>query len=277
MNIFHQLRADQRLINRELKKMLRFNKKVPCRLAQAVRYAVLSKGKRLRPVLTLEAFRACGGRRLDWVIPFCCGIELIHTFSLIHDDLPSMDNDDYRRGQPTVHRQFDEATAILAGDGLLALAYELFMNGPAPIARRGAATLLISRSIGISGMAGGQMLDIIQNPPNKKVQIGQGFSLAKLVRIAELKTGMFFAASLGTGAIIANASPKLEKRLEFLGMKLGVLFQLTDDLLDQERYANKLRRKAEILAEKTRDGFLALGPKFVFFAELVPFVLNRKE
>lgn len=268
MNIVHQLRADQRLINRELKKILRFNQKVPSRLAQALRYAVLSKGKRLRPVLTLEAFRACGGRRRDWVMPFCCGIELIHTFSLIHDDLPSMDNDDFRRGQPTVHRQFDEATAILAGDALLALAYELFVNGPAPLARRVRATLLISRAIGISGMAGGQMLDVTRTRVS---------SSSVLRRIAQLKTGKLFAAALAAGAIIANASQKLEKRLAILGMKLGVLFQLTDDLLDQECYADSLRREAEVLAEKTRKSFGTLGPKFVFFAELVPFVLNRRE
>jgi len=118
--------ADRKLVEAELRRSLRFGREVPPRLAAAMRYAVLGPGKRIRPILALEAFRASGGRHVAAVLPFCTGIELIHTFSLIHDDLPSMDDDDFRRGRPSLHRKFDEATAILAADGLFAFAFELF-------------------------------------------------------------------------------------------------------------------------------------------------------
>ncbi len=264
--------ADREIVNRELERVLRRQRGVPSPLRAAMGYAVLSNGKRLRPVFALEAFRACGGEKEEWILPFCCGIEFIHTFSLIHDDLPSMDNDDFRRGQPTVHRKFDEATAILAGDALLALAYELFVRGPAPIERRVEATLLISQAIGPRGMAGGQMLDIKYG--GKADNRG-----APSVAIARLKTGELFAAALTTGAIIAGAEPALKRKLHRLGLDLGILFQLTDDLLDRpgrEPKADSRRLRAELLAKKTKKGFSELGGGFSFFTKVVPLILKRK-
>ena len=163
--------TDRRLNDARLRRELRFGSEVPTRLAVAMRYAVLGPGKRIRPVLMLESFRAAGGRDLAAVLPFCAGIEFIHTFSLIHDDLPSMDDDDYRRGRPSLHRKFDEATAILAADGLFAFAFELFARAPGPAERKLAAMRAICRAVGPSGMTGGQILDIIGEVRGPKVTV----------------------------------------------------------------------------------------------------------
>ncbi len=279
MNITARIESDRRLINLHLNRILKFGVVVPKRLAAAMRYGVLSPGKRIRPILALETYLACGGKRRDWILPFCCGLELIHCFSLIHDDLPALDNDNYRRGQPTVHRKFDEATAIIAGDALLAKAFEVFALSRAPDERKIRAIHAISSAIGPSGMAGGQILDIDQ------------FSGMDYFRIAKLKTAEFFAVALTTGAIIAGVSAKQEKRLFKLGIDLGTLFQLTDDLLDYatdrgsdssvrrntKLTLNQLQLEAQKLAKSTEMRFRQLGPEFDFFAQLTELILKRQQ
>jgi geranylgeranyl diphosphate synthase type II len=264
------LTKDQILINRELHKIFDRFEGVPSRLRSAMRYAVFSGGKRLRPILALESYRACGGKKVNWIIPFCCGIELIHTFSLIHDDLPAMDNDDFRRGKQTLHRQFDEGTAILAGDALFALAFELFALSAAPAPYRVKAVRLIAQAVGPRGMAGGQMFDI------------EGST--KTEQVARLKTAEFIAASIDVGAVVAGAPVKLQRKLHRLGLITGVLFQLTDDLLDIEQDAvsnssrkrSYLTRRANLLSERAAKGFATLGSGFSFFAELPEFIMRRK-
>ncbi|MGQ9708620.1 MAG: polyprenyl synthetase family protein [bacterium] len=275
MNLEDIIIQDRRLIDAELARILKANPGVPGLLRRAMRYAVLGKGKRLRPILVLESFKACGGTRRNWIMPFCCGIELIHNFSLIHDDLPSMDNDDLRRGRPTLHRRFDEGTAILAADALLALAFELFASSPAPVGRKNRALLLIAQAIGPRGMAGGQILDI-----------GARKSAAPL-KIARLKTAELFAVSVLGGGVIAGISRSFEKRLYRLGVDLGLLFQLTDDLLDFKVDSSQpgraaqsydiLMEQANIIAHRTKTGFSTLGKEFNFFAELTTFILKRSE
>lgn len=269
MEIEAVLTEDQILINKELSRIFHGFRSMPARLRAAMRYAVFSGGKRLRPILALESYRACGGKNLNWIIPFCCGIELIHTFSLIHDDLPAMDNDDFRRGKPSLHRQFDEGTAILAGDALIACAFELFAVSPAPLANRLKAIQLIAHAIGPKGMAGGQMFDLEGSQETE--------------RVARLKTAEFIAASISVGAIIAGAPVKLQKKLHHLGLITGVLFQLTDDLLDIEQDAVRssrkiqpnLIRRANLLSRRAEKGFASLGRNFCFFSHLANFILRR--
>jgi geranylgeranyl diphosphate synthase type II len=255
MDILKVIVQDRQLINAELARIMRRDARIPVRLRQAMRYCVLGKGKRLRPILTLESFKACGGSARTWIMPFCCGIELIHNFSLIHDDLPCIDNDDLRRGQPTLHKKFDEATAILAGDALLAFAFELFACSRAPLARRNRAIMLIARAIGPKGMAGGQVLDIFEKGPG--------------LRIARLKTGELIAVSIVSGGVIAGVSRSLEEKLYRLGLDFATE--------KSDRQLKSLRADAELIARRTRTGFSSLGREFNFFAELPTLFLKRRE
>ena len=230
MNLQVRLDRDRRTIDRALAQALRFNAAVPKRLSQAMRYAVLGPGKRVRPILALESYRAAGGRNRQWIMPFCCGIELIHTFSLVHDDLPSMDNDDFRRGRPSLHRRFDEATALLAADALLVRAFELFARCPAPLNRRIAATVAICQAIGPAGMVAGQILDMDLRPNTGR---------KRLLATQRKKTALLIAASIVTGAILAGASAPTIRQLHKAGITLGMLFQLTDDLLDAQQESDQ--------------------------------------
>jgi geranylgeranyl pyrophosphate synthase len=274
------LAADRRLVDRELDRILRFGREVPARLALAMRYAALGPGKRIRPVLALWSFRASGGRSDSHVLPFCSGIEMIHAFSLVHDDLPSMDNDDFRRGLPSLHRRFDEGTAILAADGLLAFAFETFARSPAPATRKIRAVAIISRAIGPSGMTGGQAMDIAGN---------SGASARRLAELQRKKTADFIAAAMAAGAAVAGAGVRRQERLWEAGVQLGLLFQITDDLLDARQQSDDgrqtmvgrygidgTRRRAEAVALKARGLLAALGAGYKPLAELPALLLNRK-
>jgi farnesyl diphosphate synthase len=271
---------DRRLVNRWLVADLRLGRDVPGVLAKAMRYAVLGRGKRVRAVLALEAYRAAGGDGLERIRPFCTGIEMIHAFSLVHDDLPSMDDDDFRRGKPSLHRRYDEATAILAADALFALAFELFAAGPAPAARRAGAIAAVARAVGPSGMAGGQVLDLASG-------VRRGPRV--LDRLHAKKTAEFMAAALVVGAGIAGADRRLLERLHEAGLKLGMLFQTTDDLLDagREGDAGKLtvvseqglagaRSQAGREAEEAAGMFRVFGPAYALLAAYPELVLRRK-
>lgn len=271
---------DRRLVNRWLVADLRLGRDVPGVLARAMRYAVLGRGKRVRAVLALEAYRAAGGDGLESIRPFCTGIEMIHAFSLVHDDLPSMDDDDFRRGKPSLHRRYDEATAILAADALFALAFELFAAGPAPAARRAGAIAAVARAVGPSGMAGGQVLDLAS---------GARRGPKTLRRLHAKKTAEFMAAALVVGAGIAGADRRLLERLHAAGLKLGMLFQTTDDLLDAggEGDTGKLtvvseqglagaRSQAGREADEATGLFCAFGPGYALLAAYPELVLRRR-
>lgn len=280
------LAADRRLVDARLRRELRSRREVPARLATAMRYAVLGPGKRIRPVLALEAFRAGRGQDIESVLPFCAGIEFIHTFSLIHDDLPSMDNDDFRRGRPSLHRKFDEATAILAADGLFALAFELFARAPGPAERKVEAVRTISSAVGPSGMTGGQMLDI-QAP--KSIDTRTGDSPSGAIKIHSKKTAEFIAAAVVAGAILGGAVPAVQRKLRQAGMALGLLFQMTDDLLDTDQASDAGRAtmvaalgkartvsRAELQARKSESVFASLGSSYRVLAEFPELVLHRR-
>ncbi|MEP0407337.1 MAG: polyprenyl synthetase family protein, partial [Roseibium sp.] len=199
----------------------------PARLLEAMRYAALSGGKRLRPVLLMET-AALFGRADEGVCQAGAALEFIHCYSLVHDDLPAMDDDDLRRGRPTTHKAFDEATAILAGDALLTLAFDVITD---EMVHPEAATRLklgreLSRAAGVGGMAGGQMLDIeSENRDRTETEIRT---------LQAMKTGALLRYACRAGAILADANDIEIQRMTRFGEIIGLAFQLADDLLDVE-------------------------------------------
>jgi geranylgeranyl diphosphate synthase type II len=199
----------------------------PERLAAAMRYSLFAGGKRIRPILCMAAAEAVGGAAEE-VLPCACALEMIHTYSLIHDDLPAMDNDDYRRGKPTSHVVFGEALAILAGDALLTEAFRLLADPgsipAAPPARRLEVIGLIARAAGDTGMVGGQVLDVLGE--------GQVLDLYALTDIHRRKTGALLTVSVVTGALLAGADTGQLAALERYGRQIGLAFQIADDILN---------------------------------------------
>ncbi|MBA8666511.1 polyprenyl synthetase family protein [Holosporaceae bacterium 'Namur'] len=196
-------------------------------LFKALRYVALSPGKRIRPYLVVATSSAFGVS-LDCALKTAVAIEFIHAYSLVHDDLPAMDNDDFRRGQPSCHKKFDEATAILTGDALLTLAFEMLAHEsthPDP----GVRTELISKiavASGYRGMVGGQMMDLLAQHNT--------LEFSEVVRLQRMKTGALFAISCEAGAILGKASKNLRNALRAYANNIGIAFQITDDLLDAE-------------------------------------------
>ena len=201
------------------------------RVAESMNYSFNSGGKRLRPMFMMESYRLFGGEDLSKIAPFMAAIEMIHTYSLIHDDLPAMDNDDYRRGRLTNHKMFDEATAILAGDGLLNYAFETLSlamkkeEDPVILKRMVAAFEVLSRKAGINGMIGGQIVDL-------EMEHKKDVSLDTLLFIHKCKTAALIEASLMTGAIMAGADDENISKIEKAGYNTGLAFQIQDDILD---------------------------------------------
>jgi geranylgeranyl diphosphate synthase type II len=199
---------------------------IPAPLRDAMEYALTSGGKRIRPVVLLSAGAAVGGEEKD-LLPFACSVEYVHTYSLIHDDLPAMDDDDYRRGRPTCHKVFGEAAAILAGDALLTEAFRVM--GESPLAGRDPAkavraSALLARAAGASGMAGGQMMDL--SPP-----AGEGVTAIEEIDLR--KTAALLSASAAMGGILGGGGGGQVESLSRYGRALGLLFQITDDILDE--------------------------------------------
>ena len=208
---------------------------LPAQLSEAMRYSLLSGGKRLRPVLALMAAEACGGSVED-ALPAACALEMIHTYSLVHDDLPAMDDDDLRRGRPTCHKAFDEATAILAGDGLLTLAFEIVAKYSRPdVAARCVVALAVAA--GPSGMVGGQMADL-------QAEGRTDYTVEALEAIHRRKTGALLRAALRIGGLTAGASDDILEALDTYGHAVGLAFQIVDDLLDVEGDEAKLGKRA---------------------------------
>ncbi|MUO81444.1 polyprenyl synthetase family protein [Agrobacterium vitis] len=197
----------------------------PCQLLAAMRHAVLNGGKRLRPFLVVESVRLFRGQD-DAALRVGAALECLHCYSLVHDDLPAMDDDDLRRGQPTVHIAFDEATAILAGDSLLTFAFEIIAapQTTLPDAAKTALVLALARAAGLGGMAGGQALDLAAEK--------QAPDEAGIVTLQAMKTGALLRFACEAGPVIAGASQEDRQRLRQFGELIGRAFQLADDLLD---------------------------------------------
>lgn len=217
-----KIEETENCIRRYLPKEEGFAKK----LAQAMNYAMMAGGKRLRPLILMESFRMFGGTGRT-AEPFMAALEMIHTYSLIHDDLPAMDNDDYRRGRLTTHKKFGEAMGILAGDGLLNLAYETAFRAFSSYTDRKyvmSALTVLGRKAGVYGMVGGQSVDVETN--------GSFVDEDMLLFVYKTKTGALFEAAFQIGGILAGVSEEEEAILEKAGTSLGLAFQIQDDILD---------------------------------------------
>jgi geranylgeranyl diphosphate synthase, type II len=264
----------------------------PAPLHEAMRASVFSGGKRLRPILALASFEIVGGRG-DGIHAPACALEFIHTYSLIHDDLPAMDDDDMRRGRPTCHRVFGEAVAILAGDALLTLAFEIVARDASlEPSRRVAVIEELARANGSRGMVGGQAADILAEgaPP----------SLGAITFIHTNKTALPLAASVRVGAIAGGAAPADLEALSAYGLKAGLAFQITDDILDVTGTAEEMGKAVgkdlargkmtypgvvgvEAAGKQARDlldeavGALArFGPRARPLAEIAAFIAERR-
>jgi geranylgeranyl diphosphate synthase, type II len=217
----------RRQVDEALERWLVDENEFPPQVHRAMRYSLFAGGKRLRPILSLAAAEAVGGRATE-SLPIACALELIHTYSLIHDDLPSMDNDDLRRGMPTSHKVFGEAVAILAGDALLTEAFQLLtrpdLMKKIPQGRRLKAIHVIALGAGSRGMVGGQVMDIAAEGKEMKPEV--------LEYIHSHKTGALIAASIVAGGLVGGGSSREIQALEKYGRKLGLAFQIIDDLLD---------------------------------------------
>jgi len=218
-NLAAFLETEQRKVEALLRRSLESRRlNVPPRLFEAMTYSLGAGGKRLRPILCLSFATACGGSE-GCADAAACALEMVHTYSLIHDDLPSMDDDDLRRGQPTSHKVFGEALATLAGDALLTDAFAELGNSP----HAAALTVELAQAAGSSGMVGGQVLDIAEDRPAK---------LAYLSRMHGLKTGRLLRAACRMGVISAAGSPALLEAAGRFGEHVGLAFQIIDDVLD---------------------------------------------
>jgi geranylgeranyl diphosphate synthase type II len=300
------------LVERQLRSALASDDGSPAALREAMRYSLLARGKRLRPLLVLLAAEASGGLAAN-ALAAAGAVEMIHVYSLIHDDLPAMDDDDLRRGQPTCHKQFGEALAILAGDALQALAFQVLAEHYAP-PTAAACCRELARAAGAAGMVGGQVLDLAWersaesagalNTQHSALSTSSG-TVADLENVHARKTGALFRACLRLGAWTAlGETPGGPPRellgcLDGYGRCFGLAFQITDDLLDVEGSADRAgkrvgkdcgrgkltypgllgaaesRRRAEQLCRQARDHLQPLGSAGNRLSALLPFILER--
>ena len=222
-------------------------------LAEAMRYSLLAGGKRLRPMLVLEFCRISGGD-IEAAMPVACAIEMLHTYSLIHDDLPCMDNDELRRGKPTNHVVFGECTATLAGDALQAEAFGAILRSSLPAERRVVCAELLADAVGLDGMCGGQYLDMIGE--------GKNLSTEELDEINTRKTGALLTAACQMGAAAAGADEKRIEAAGRFGAAVGAAFQLRDDMLDVLSTAEELGKPIGSDAAERKNTYMALyGPE----------------
>lgn len=265
------------LIEKELKKSLSSN----FSLSAVMRYSTLNGGKRVRPLLALATCRTVGGK-IKEVLPAACALELIHTFSLIHDDLPALDNDDLRRGKLACHKKFGEAIAILAGDALLNRAFELLSEKIRP-KMLPSCLKEITSACGTKGMIGGQVLDILTHSKSVSSRIA-------LENIYRKKTGALFKSSVRLGALLSGATRKGMEVLEKYGENIGLAFQISDDLIDyqQEKKKDQLnyprlygvqstKKRIVKLTEKAKEALKFFGPRAKLLSQFADLIANRKK
>jgi geranylgeranyl diphosphate synthase type II len=236
MNLREYLAGQQKLVDAELDRLVPPESAPPETIHRAMRYSLFAGGKRIRPILCIEAARAVSDGA-EGVVAAACALELIHTYSLIHDDLPALDNDDYRRGKLTNHKIFGEAMAILAGDALLTLAFQVLAQVDAPDVRKTGLLAELATAAGtVGGMIGGQVADLEGEgkPPDAQL----------LETIHRAKTGALLRASLRLGAIYAGASSDQYAALSCYGEHVGLAFQIVDDILDVEESSEALGKTA---------------------------------
>jgi geranylgeranyl diphosphate synthase type II len=297
MDVNRYLQEKKEIVDSALKRYFLREEECPSNLHKAIQYSLFAGGKRIRPILSIASFEAVGGRG-ERVLPFACALEMIHTYSLIHDDLPAIDNDDYRRGKPTCHKVFGEAIAILAGDGLLTEAFRLMTNQPAKIRPSSDEGLVldlineVAHAAGIFGMVGGQVADVESE--------GKAADLPMVQYIHSHKTGAMILASVRVGAKLGGAKEEILKALTRYGESLGLAFQIVDDILNVEGKASLLGKKtgsdlskgkatypsvlgveeskarAKELGGLAVDGLKEFGPEAEPLREIARFVIARE-
>jgi geranylgeranyl diphosphate synthase type II len=236
MNLKAYLQSRQKMIDRALDRYLPKENVKPTTIHKAMRYSLFAGGKRLRPILCLAAAETCGGK-IDNALPLACAMECIHTYSLVHDDLPSMDNDDLRRGRPTCHKVFGDGIAVLAGDALLTIAFEIVSRAkPAPRYNMSILLQEIAIAAGSQKLIAGQVADLEAE--------GHATDRAQLRYIHENKTAAILTTSVRLGAMSANANPKQLSAIRKFGRALGLAFQIIDDILDVTQTSEKLGKSA---------------------------------
>jgi farnesyl diphosphate synthase len=269
----------------------------PVRLLAAMRHAATG-GKRIRPFLVVESAKLFGVEETR-ALPVGVAFECVHCYSLVHDDLPAMDNDDLRRGRPTTHRAFDEATAILAGDALLTLAFDVLVRTDADAEIRVALTALLSRAAGVSGMAGGQMLDLEAEGRFAGDRRPLVLSIGDIEQLQSMKTGALIAAACDAGAILGHASETERRTLASYARSLGLAFQIADDLLDAVGDKARLgkatakdsgqgkgtlvsllgvagaRKRLDALVSEATSALAPLGERAATLAEAAAFIARR--
>lgn len=287
-----ELKKRSQLADEALNEYLPAAETYPSSIHEAMRYSVFAGGKRLRPILVMAAAEAVGGS-VEKVMPVACALELIHTYSLVHDDLPAMDNDDFRRGRPTSHKVYGEAMAILVGDALLTMAFELIAQSAEKVSPEAAnrVTLEIAKAAGSQGLIGGQVVDTLSEQKAIEGEV--------LEYIHRHKTGALFRACLRSGAILGGASPEQLEALTTYAEQMGLAFQIKDDLLDIEGDEAKLgkpvgsdvknqkstypsiygleksREMAAAAAAEAIDALKIFGPEAEFLRDVMHFIINR--
>lgn len=240
-------------IDRALEAYLDGRNDYPGQLLEAMRYSLMAGGKRLRPLLVLLSAKVCGSDPRA-AMPAACAIEMIHTYSLIHDDLPAMDDDDMRRGKPSCHAAFGESTAILAGDALLTLAFEVMAKDIQPPATAAACCVALASAAGAANMVGGQVDDLAQ----ESAGVDADRSLEMLESIHRRKTGAMLTTSLRLGGLVAGASQEKIEQLDNYGRNLGLAFQIVDDLLDCQGDESQLGKRTQKDSERGKLTFPSL-------------------
>jgi geranylgeranyl diphosphate synthase type II len=280
----------RRQVEAALARYTQYDADCPPQLAEAIRHSLLAQGKRLRPLLVLMSCEACGCEYAA-ALAAACSVEMIHTYSLIHDDLPAMDDDDMRRGQPSCHAKYGEATAILAGDALLARAFEILATGTEPPAVAARCVVELAKAAGACQLVGGQEDDLKAEFANLGIE--------QLEAIHRRKTGAMIRVSLRLGGIVGQATDQQLAALDTYGERLGLAFQIVDDLLDRQGTAAALgkrtkkdhdhgkltfpallgidesRRRAEGLVARAIDAARIFGPKSEPLVALAKYVLER--
>ncbi|MEK7868499.1 MAG: polyprenyl synthetase family protein [Candidatus Omnitrophota bacterium] len=267
MDINEYITQKKKIIDKALNRYLPSNAAKPQIIHRAMRYSVFPGGKRIRPIFAIAGFEACGGKG-NSIIPVACGIELAHSYTLVHDDMPCMDDDNFRRGKKTCHKKYGEDIALLAGDGLLTLAFQV-------IAESGSIKAIkeISKAIGTRGTIGGQAADILAQGSRLKAQ-------RKHIEYINLnKTATLFEVAVKSGGIIKGASKLEINALGNFGRHIGLTFQLLDDIKDKDGYVKLYgeyltKEKARALANKAKSYLKIFGKKANRLAKLADLILN---
>jgi geranylgeranyl diphosphate synthase type II len=297
MDIKRYLQEKKEIVNSALERYFPREEEFPSTLQEAIRYSLFAGGKRIRPILSMASFEAVGGKG-DKILPFACALEMIHTYSLIHDDLPAIDNDDYRRGKPTCHKVFGVAIAILAGDGLLTEAFRLMTTRPAQDRPSGDEELIldlineVAQAAGVLGMVGGQVADVESE--------GKVADLPMVQYIHTHKTGAMILVSVRVGAKLGGAKGGILNALTSYGESLGLAFQIIDDILNVKGKAalmgkktgsdllkgkatypsvlgvEESKRRAHELVGLAVDALSQLGPEADSLREIARFVITRE-